>query len=103
MKTIEKLRKVDTTNEVVKKDGNLTKFAIAAIKDFRNRDGKFYITYTSGSGRFTTNLSNSSVITICQKLGYKFKMLNDSPRGGKTGDYIKVSKKAFENIKSLVS
>ena len=100
--TIEKLQKADKSNSVITKKGELSKFAISALKDFRNRNNKFYTCYTSGKGRFTTNLHNTSVETICRLLGYKFSVENDSPRGGQTGNFIKVSKKAFENIMSLI-
>jgi len=102
MKTIEKLQKADKTNLVTKKDGSLTKRAIEAIKDYRNHNNKFYTTYTSGRGRFTTNLSNGSIITIVKLLGYKHTEGNDSPRGGQTGNYIQVSTKAFNNVLSLI-
>lgn len=101
MKTLEKLSRKDKNNLVTKKDGSLTKLAIDSIKTgFRC---KFYPTYTSGTGRFTTNLTNDRVLTIIKLLGYKFEMGNDSPRGGKTGDYIEVSRVAFNKIKSLIN
>ena len=102
MKTLEKLQKADKNNLVTKKDGSLTALTVAAIKDYRNNNGKFYTTYTSGRGRFTTNLSNTRVFDIIRLLGYKYELGNDAPRGGKTGEFIKVSKRAFENIMSLI-
>ena len=102
MTTLEKLQKADKTNIVTKKDGLLKQRTIEAINDYRNRDGKFYTTYTSGRGRFTSNLTNDSIYWVIKLLGYKFQEGNDSPRGGKTGDFIKVSKRAFNNIISLI-
>jgi len=102
MKTLEKLQKVDKTNLVTKKDGNLTKRAIKAINDFRNQEGRFYTHYTSGRGRFTTNLSNTTIFYIIKLLGYKYSTGNDSPRGGQTGNYVQVSKRAYNNIRNLV-
>jgi hypothetical protein len=101
MEILKKLAKADKLNEVTKKDGNLTAKTIDAIK--LGFDGKFYTCYTSGSGRFTTNLHNERVKTICRLLGYKYYLENDAPMGGKTGNYINVSKKAFNNIKSLIN
>lgn len=103
MKTLEKLQKADKSNLVTKKDGSLTKRTIEAIKGYRNNGGKFYTHYTSGSGRFTTVLSNGNILILIKLLGYKFEEGNDSPRGGQTGNYVKVSKVAFNNIKSLLS
>lgn len=102
MATLEKLQKADKNNLVTKKDGSLKQRAIKAISDYRNRDNKFYTTYTSGTGRFTTNLTNDSIYWIVKLLEYKFEEGNDSPRGGKTGDFIKVSTVAFNNIISLI-
>jgi len=102
MKTLEKLSKKDKSNLVTKKDGSLTKRAIEAIKDYRNGEGRFYTHYTSGSGKFTTNLSNDSIYWIIKLLGYKFKTSNDSPRGGQTGNYIQVSSRAYNAIRSLI-
>ena len=101
MTTLEKLSKADKTNTVTKKDGTLTVKAIDAIRLF---DGKvFRPTYTSGSGRFTTNLSNNRVADIARLLGYKVKTGNDALKGGKTGDYIKLSTKATANILGLIN
>lgn len=101
MTTLEKLAKADKTNFVTKKDGNLTSLAIDAITSFRG--GVFRPNYTSGSGRYTINLSNDRVKVIASLLGYKIKEGNDSPRGGQTGNYIKLSKVATNNILSLIN
>lgn len=50
--------------------------------------------FVSGSGRYTQNNDHSAEIKIMlQKLGVKFKTGNDAPRGGKSGDFIKISTK----------
>jgi hypothetical protein len=47
--------------------------------------------YTSGSGRFTTNLDyTSDVIRLLTNLGLKYADGNDAPRGGKPGNWIKI-------------
>jgi hypothetical protein len=104
MKTIEKLAKKDSTNAVTKKDGTLKEFAKAAIRFYGNseKERKFRTSYTSGSYRFTTILHNNSVKDICRLFGYKFEEGNDAPKGGQTGNYIKVSKAAWKSIKSLI-
>ena len=100
MTTLEKLNKADKTKTVTKKDGNLHSLAIDAIRLF---DGKvFRPVYTSGSGRFCTNLENQRVAEIANLLGYKIQRGNDANRGGKTGDYIKLSAKATANILGLI-
>ena len=102
MKTLEKLQKADKNNLVTKKDGSLKIRVVKAIKDYRNGDCKFYTHYYSGSGRFTTVLENDNIYWVIKLLGYKFEKGNDAPKGGKTGEFIKVSKRAFENIMSLI-
>ena len=50
--------------------------------------------HTSGSGRFTSNIdSHAATVEGLTKLGLKFAHGNDSPRGGKTGQWIKLAEK----------
>lgn len=45
--------------------------------------------YTSGRGRFTTNLDyTQQTMWLLNKMGVEFEVGNDSPRGGKCGLYI---------------
>ncbi len=47
--------------------------------------------HTSGSGRYTTNLDyTEEVKRILMLIGVKFESGNDSPRGGKPGNFIKI-------------
>lgn len=80
---------------------NLTKQSkvYQIINDLINGTNKSYMIYgniirpchTSGSGRFTTNLDYTEDLCIClNRLGLRYKAGNDSPRGGKTGNYIKL-------------
>ena len=103
MKNLEKLVKADKLNLVTTKKGQLTKFAKDAIRNNDISEHKFRTHYTSGSGRFTTNLENSRVETILKIMGWKYSKGNDASRGGQTGNYIKVSKSTFNKIKSLIS
>ena len=50
--------------------------------------------HTSGSGRFTTNLDYTDQVKyLLDKIGVKYVSGNDSERGGKTGNFIKVTTK----------
>ena len=50
--------------------------------------------YTSGSGRFTKNIQNGpAVMALLDWIGVKYEAGNDSPRGGMTGNYIKIKTK----------
>jgi hypothetical protein len=77
------------------------------VKDIVNETNKSYMVWrnekgqitirpcqTSGRGRYTTNLdytaATESTLTL---LGIKFESGNDSPRGGKTGNYITIKTK----------
>ena len=47
--------------------------------------------YTSGSGRFTKNMDYTEDLKAILRLaGVKFESGNDSPKGGKPGNYIKI-------------
>ena len=49
---------------------------------------------TSGSGRFTTNLDyTADVCRLLDSLRIKYEVGNDAPRGGLTGNYIKIKTK----------
>jgi len=50
--------------------------------------------HTSGNGRFTSNLDyTNDCIFMFTFLKIKFEIGNDSPRGGLTGNYIKILSK----------
>lgn len=47
--------------------------------------------HTSGRGRYTTNIDRTSeVCWLLDVLGVKFETGNDSSRGGKTGNFIRI-------------
>lgn len=68
----------------------------------RIEGNKIYHTYVNGSGRWSSNQSSRIYfIQILEAFGYKYSEGNDAPRGGATGDYIKVSSVAMRNIKNI--
>lgn len=57
-------------------------------------DGKIRPCYTSGTGRFTSNQDHtSSLCAILDLIGLKYERGNDAPRGGATGQFVKVTTK----------
>jgi hypothetical protein len=47
--------------------------------------------HTSGSGRYTTNLDyTNDISSILDKIGVKYQSGNDSIKGGKTGNFIRI-------------
>ena len=73
--------------------------ALDIIKDFANLGKRTYMVYgdiirpctTSGRGRFTTNIDyTADVCLLLDQLKIKYIFGNDSPRGGKTGNFIKI-------------
>ena len=47
--------------------------------------------WTSGSGRYCKNMDHArAVCAVLDALLVKYKIGNDSPRGGATGNYIKI-------------
>lgn len=69
---------------------------------FHEKDRKIYTGYYSGGGRFTTRHSARHTITsILDAQGYKYTTGNDSERNGAHGEFVKVSKVAFDFINQL--
>ena len=67
-------------------------------KELLIKKTRVYTCHTSGSGRFTTNIdrTNDAIFTLAKaglKKGIDFLTGNDSPRGGKTGNYIELTSK----------
>jgi hypothetical protein len=93
-----------TKKLILTKKGEVSKTIINAINNckFNLEDRKIYTGYYSGSGRFTSRHSAQSTITsILTAQGYKFELGNDSDRGGASGEYVKMSKKAINFIESI--
>lgn len=71
---------------------------------FDKEQSKIYTGYYSGAGRFTTRHSAKDTVTaILNAQGYSFKEGNDAPAGGANGEYVKVSKVAFNFISNLTA
>lgn len=69
---------------------------------FDSKQKKIYTGYHSGSGRFTSAHSAEKIVTdILNAETLKYTIGNDAPRGGVTGDFVKVSKTAFELLLSI--
>tara|TARA_R100001591_G_scaffold75757_1_gene83607 strand:- start:148 stop:477 length:330 start_codon:yes stop_codon:yes gene_type:complete len=99
MKNLAFLAKKDKHNTFTKKDGTLNSHTYNAISVCTFRDNKIYHTFSEGRGRYAKYNSYAYYIEgLLQKLGYKYTEGNDAPRGGKTGDYIKVSSKAYNTL-----
>lgn len=79
--------------------GSKTSISYQVAKDLATGENKSYKVsgniirpvHTSGSGRFTSNLDyTQDCIKILTFLKLKFETGNDSPRGGLTGNFIKI-------------
>src|SRR5699024_2526306 len=89
--------------EFIQKNGKLNYEVRNALNVSYFNENKIYPVHTSGSGRFTSNIDLSYRIeNFLEAHSYKFKKGNDAPRGGKTGDFIKVSKTAMSFLKSAM-
>lgn len=93
-------------NQIFTKTGKVNQNILNAIKHcrFTEKTSQIHTGYYSGSNRYTT--AHSAIHTVKSLLsaqGYKFTMGNDAPNGGITGEYLKVSKVAFNFIKSIKS
>lgn len=57
-------------------------------------DGTIRPCYTSGSGRFTSNQDHTAdTKALLDLVGLKYTSGNDAPRGGATGQWIRISTK----------
>ena len=96
--------KTQTKSIVLTKSGLVNKQVQNMIKNcrFDNSSNKIYTGYYSGSGRFTTRHSAMHTVkSIMNAQGYKFSEGNDSDRNGANGEFIKVSKTAFNFILNI--
>ena len=101
MKTLDKLNKADKTNSVTKKDGLLKKRVSEAI-DYMFAH-YMHFSYYSGRGRYISLVTYEGEISaVLNLLGYNYKIQNDATKGGKQGDYFKMSKTAHNALISIV-
>lgn len=64
------------------------------LTEWLNAEGNNIIRpcWTSGRGRFTTNLDYTEQLkSLLSSLKVRYTVGNDAPRGGKCGNYIKIS------------
>lgn len=96
--------KNSTKTIVLTKTGEINKSVSNMILNCRFDGFKIRTGYYSGSGRFTSAHSAMPLIkSILDAQGYKYATGNDAPKGGITGDYVKVSSVAMNFIKNLIS
>lgn len=90
---------------IVKKNGQLgeiVKFAFTLLVASKKAD-----TYhTSGKGRFShyvrSEVGKALDAKAFEYFGIRYKVCNDSPRGGKLGEYVLIDDKAKEKIELLL-
>lgn len=96
--------KNSTKKLILTKTGAINKSVSNMLSNCRFDGNKIYTGYYSGSGRFTSAHSAMPLIkSICDAQGYKYSTGNDAPKGGITGEYVKVSRVAMNFIKHLIS
>lgn len=96
--------KTTTKKIVLTKKGLANRQVLNAIEHCisHEKERKIYTGYYSGGGRFTTRHSAMHTITsILDAQGYKYTTGNDSERNGANGEFVKVSKVAFDFINEL--
>ena len=87
-----------TTFENRVKGNSKTSNGYRYAKELLTSKKRVYTCHTSGMGRFTTNIDRTNdTIKILKdaglKLGIDFITGNDSPRGGKTGNFVELTSK----------
>lgn len=78
------------------------------LEKFTNYSGEFeQTTYTghySGNGRFTTAHSfGSDFINFLNVFGLKYVTGNDAPRGGASGEFVKISSRAVSKLNKILT
>lgn len=59
--------------------------------------------YTQGTGRHITNQDHTYAVTnLLTRLGVNYETGNDSPRGGKTGNYVKLITKIEDANRNIL-
>lgn len=80
-----------TKNGIISFNRNASEYKLV-LQAIQNPGTKIRTCWTSGRGRFTSNMDHHyATATALTKLGVRFLEGNDSPRGGKTGQYIIVA------------
>ena len=98
------IMKAKTKSLCITAAGKISKNIQYAIRNCRLdvANNKIYTGYYTGSGRFTSAASSDhTIVSILRAQGYKFTRGNDAPRGGALGDYVKISRTAFNFIATL--
>ena len=101
MKLTKKQVNTLTTNQGKLRSIILDKFVGYPTKEFSTitRTG-----YYSGSGRFTTACSFMVDFTsFLDAMKIKYTTGNDAPRGGVSGEYVKISSRAVTKLNKIVS
>jgi len=112
MKTQDRLNKLFKKEQIIlkstpyisnrfNKDGNLSKRVSNLIKNCRIVGNKIYYFTWTGSGRYINPNDNSLIKDFIIFAGFKYKEGNDAVRGGKEGNYIKVSKQVIEFLNEI--
>lgn len=98
--------KTATKKIVTTKTGSINKSICNMLQNcrFAPKTRQIYTGYNSGSGRFTSAHSAMSLVSsILDAQGYSYEKGNDAPRGGITGEYVKVSKTAYNFLVELAN
>jgi len=90
-----------TQKILLTKKGELNKAVLSMIAncEFEHSKKTIRTGYYSGSGRFTSaNSAMSTITSILDSQGYKYTTSNDAPKGGIKGEFVKMSKTAYNFI-----
>lgn len=96
--------KTSTKNLIMTQKGQVSKNIANALSRcrFNEAERKIYTGYYNGRGKWATRGSSQGIVlSILESQGYSYKVDNDAPQGGITGDYVKVSKTAFEFLRNI--
>ena len=83
----------ETNAYPLSKSSNVYKLAVSAV----NGEKVLRPCHIHGRGRFCSNIDcTDRLAVVLEKIGFEFEKGNDGPRGGLTGNFIKVTTKIYE-------
>lgn len=86
---------ISALNASCKKGTSAYKLIISLVEGGTKSTNKLRTCWTSGSGRFTSNLDyTTDTFSALNKMGLPCTKGNDAPRGGQTGNFVEIAPEA---------
>lgn len=90
---------------ILKKNGDVKEKYVKLLNKLETGKKVFHLKYWTGTNRHRTLVDTDyyNMITLLKELGIKYELGNDAPKGGVTGDFIKIkSDKRNKNYRTIL-